>query len=300
MKKIFGKEFVIGISVIVAILVLIFGIDYLKGINLFSPSNFYIASYNNVAGLELSAPVTIDGFKVGQVREIKFDYDKPGKVKVVLALNDKLRVPEDSHAAIASTLLSGGYIDIKLGKSSKMIEKGGDIPTVEGSDLMSSVSDKIMPAIGGILPKIDSLLYNLNRLVADPALTSSIQRLDGISGNLLTATDGLDKTLNKDVPLLIRNTQGVMTNVDSISANLMVLSNQLKTLPINATMDNVNEISANLSRFSAQLNNQNSTLGMLTSDSQLYDRLNQVSADIDSLLVDLKRNPKRYISIKLL
>lgn len=300
MKKIFGKEFVIGISVIVAILVLIFGIDYLKGINLFSPSNFYIASYNNVAGLELSAPVTIDGFKVGQVREIKFDYDKPGKVKVVLALNDKLRVPEDSHAAIASTLLSGGYIDIKLGKSSKMIEKGGDIPTVEGSDLMSSVSDKIMPAIGGILPKIDSLLYNLNRLVADPALTSSIQRLDGISGNLLTATDGLDKTLNKDVPLLIRNTRGVMTNVDSISANLMVLSNQLKTLPINATMDNVNEITANLSRFSAQLNNQNSTLGMLTSDSQLYDRLNQVSADIDSLLVDLKRNPKRYISIKLL
>lgn len=89
MKKIFNKEFIIGICVITAIVILIFGIDYLKGINLFSPANFYYASYDNVAGLEISSPVTVDGYKVGQVREIQFDYENPGKIKVLLALNKK-------------------------------------------------------------------------------------------------------------------------------------------------------------------------------------------------------------------
>lgn len=300
MKKILGKEFAIGLSVIVAILVLIFGIDYLKGINLFNPSNFYIANYDNVSGLELSAPVTIDGYKVGQVREIRFDYEKPGKVKVILALNDKLRIPQDSKAVIASTLLSGAYIDIKLGKSGTMIEKGGDIPTEEGKDLMASVGEDIMPAVNSILPKIDTLLYNLNKVVSDPALSASINRLDGLSENLLVASKGLNRTLNRDVPLLMRNTNGLIVNVDSVSNNLMTLSAQLKTLPLNATMDNVQKITDNLTQFSASLNNKNSTLGLLTSDPELYHRLNQVSADIDSLLVDIKRNPKRYISIKLL
>lgn len=90
MKKIFNKEFIIGICVITAIVILIFGIDYLKGINLFSPANFYYASYDNVAGLEISSPVTVDGYKVGQVREIQFDYENPGKIKVLLALNKKI------------------------------------------------------------------------------------------------------------------------------------------------------------------------------------------------------------------
>lgn len=300
MKKIFGKEFVIGLSVILAIVILVFGIDYLKGINLFRPANFYIASYDNVNGLEVSAPVTIDGFKVGQVREINFDYENPGKVEVVMALNDKLRLPADSKAVIGSTLLSGAFIDIQLGTSKQMIEQGGEVPTAAATDLMASVNDKIMPAVGSILPKIDSLLSNLNTLAGDPALLASIQRLDGITGHLENASAGLNSTLNRDVPRLIRNANGVAVNIDTITTDLMALSKQLKSLPLNATMDNVNQVTANLTKFSEQLNNANSTLGMLTNDSQLYDRLNQVSADIDSLIVDIKKNPKRYISIKLL
>lgn len=300
MKKIFGKEFVIGLSVIIAILVLVFGIDYLKGINLFKPANFYVASYDNVAGLEISAPVTIDGYKVGQVREINFDYDNPGKIKVIIALNSKLRLPEDSRAVIGSTLLSGAYIDIVMGKSKTMIEKGGDINTAVIPDMMSSLGNEVMPAVNSILPKVDSLLANLNKLVADPALSASITRLDGITGNLQLATAGLNTTLSRDVPRLMRGANGVLTNVDTITADLMVLSDQLKQLPLATTMDNVNSLTANLSKFSDQLNNKNSTLGMLMNDPELYGKLNQVAADVDSLIVDIKRNPKRYISIKLL
>lgn len=300
MKKIFTKEFIIGICVIVAGIILFLGIDYLKGINLFTPANFYYAEYDNVTGLETASIVSVDGYKVGQVREIQFDYDKPGKIKVLLALNKNLHLPADTKAYIESTMLSGSYINLKLGKSKEMIPVGGNVETGVVSDLMSSLSNDVMPTINAILPKIDSLLCNLNALVADPALASSINRIDGITANILAASSGLNTTMNQQIPSLMRGANGVVTDIDSITGNLMVLSAQLKQLPLCETMDNVKAVTANLEQFSNSLNNPNSTLGMLTKDPELYNRANRVAADIDSLIVDIKKNPKRYISIKLL
>lgn len=300
MKKILNKEFVIGICVIVAIVILIFGIDYLKGINLFSPANFYYASYDNVAGLEISSPVTVDGYKVGQVREIQFDYEKPGKIKVVLALDKKLHIPVGTKATMGTTLMSGNFIALSLGDSSEMLPIGGEIESLGSTDFMTSLSEDVMPAVNQILPKVDSLLYNLNKLAGDPALLSSIQRLDLITGNVADATNGLKSTMNKDIPLVMRNAKSITEGLDTVVDNLGILSAQLRTLPLNTTVDNVNALTANLTQFSNQLNDKNSTLGMLMNDSALYDKLNKVAADVDSLIVDIKKNPKRYISIKLL
>lgn len=299
MKKIFNKELVIGISVIVAILILIFGIDYLKGINLFRPTHYYLAYYDNVDELTVSSPVLINGYKVGQVREVNFNYAKPGKVEVVMALDKNLKLPEGTFAYMSTTLLSGARIELSMGKGPDMLPSGSEVPSGVKDGLMSSVQDGLMPAITGIIPKVDSLLYNLNLLVADPALTASIQRLDGITGNLLATTQGLNSTMNNQVPRLANNTVKITQSLDTIVGNLGQLSYQLKALPLNVTVDNVNQITANLSQFSKQLNDKNSTLGLLTSDPELYNRLNQVSADIDSLLVDIKKNPKRYINIKV-
>lgn len=307
MKKIVNKELVIGVCVIAAIAILVFGIDYLKGINMFSPANFYYVNYDNVSGLEVSAPVSIDGFKVGQVREISFDYEKPGKIKVLLALDKQLRIPEDSYATLSSTLMGGGYVSISLGQSKKMLEVGSDIPAGESDGLMAKLNNDIMPSVNSILPRVDSLVYNLNRIASDPALTMAIQRLDGITANLAgmsananAISRNLNSTIQRDVPPLMANARHAVTRIDSISANLYTLSAQLKTLPLNSTMENVNAISENLNKFSKQLNDPNSTLGMLTTDPELYNKLNRVTADIDSLIVDIKKNPKRYISIKLL
>ncbi len=299
MKKIFNKEFVIGLSVIIAILILIFGIDFLKGINLFRPAHYYLAYYDNVDELTVSSPVLINGYKVGQVREVNFNYEKPGKVEVVMALDKNLQLPEGTIAELGTTLLSGARFELAMGAGPGMIPSGGEVPSGVKGGLMSSVQD-VMPSLTGILPKVDSLLYNLNRLVADPALTASIERLDGITDNLLATTKGLNTTMNNQVPRLANNTVKITQSLDTIVGNIGLLSYQLKTLPLDATVDNVNQLTANLSQFSRQLNDKNSTLGLLTSDPELYNRITQVSADIDSLLVDIKKNPKRYISIKLL
>ncbi len=300
MKKLFTKEFVIGISVIMAIIILYVGIDYLKGVNLFKPANFYVAAYDNVAGLEVAAPVTVDGFKVGQVREINFDYENHGKIKVILALNKSLRLPVDLKAVIGSTLMSGAYVDIKMGKSKDLIEVGGDIATQTNPDMMASLSDNVLPAVGEILPKVDSLLANLNKLVGDPALLKSVQSLEGITDNINKASLSLNTVIGRQVPGMMNNVNHVATNLDSITRDLIVLSAELKRLPIYSAMDNVMEMTGNLAKFSNQLNSRESTLGLLMNDPELYNRINRLSADVDSLIVDLQKNPKRYISIKLL
>lgn len=303
MKKIFGKEFIIGLTVILAIGILIVGIDYLKGINLFKPTNFYEVYYDNVDGLEKSAPVLLNGFKVGQVREVTLDYAKPGKIKVVLALNNSLQLPNGTTAQLGQTLLSGALVNLVLGKEPGIIDKGSVLPATTAPDLMESVQNEVLPAVAGIMPKVDSLLVNLNRLVADPALAQSIQRLDGITANVDGASRSFNATmgtLNAQVPVILRNAGKASVKLDTIADNLARLSSDLRTLPLQPTMENVQRVTANLETFSRQLNDQNSTLGKLTKDPQLYNQLNRVTADIDSLIVDIKRNPKRYISIKLL
>lgn len=300
MKSLAKKELVIGVSVIAAIIVLVFGIDYLKGINLFNPANFYYVEYENVSGLDISAPVSINGYKVGQVRQIDYDYEHPGKIKVLLAVNDKLKIPEGSRAEMANTLMNGAYINITLGTSDKMIPVGGVIDSKGAKGLMDALGEDIMPAVNSILPRVDSLLANLNVLVTDPAIAMSIHRLDGITSDVRNITTGLDHTIAKDVPLVMRNAGAITNKIDSVSINLIALSNSLRQLPIASTMDNVNAITVNLEQFSQKLNSSASSIGRLNNDPELYNRLNRVSADLDSLIVDIKKNPKRYISIKLL
>ncbi|MDE6559422.1 MAG: MlaD family protein, partial [Muribaculaceae bacterium] len=208
MKTKLGKEFKIGLSVIIALVLLFFGIDYLKGINIFRPANFYEVYYKDVAGLEVSAPVTINGFKVGQVREVSIDYANPGRVKVVMALNKDLKLREGTVASLGSTLLSGAYIILTPSSEGAQLPVGSQLKGVESTDLMASLTNEMMPKVNSILPKIDSLLYNLNTLVADPALTASIRRLDGITANIYTATGSLNTTMmgvNQQLPLILRN-----------------------------------------------------------------------------------------------
>ena len=300
MKRIFTKEVIIGICVALAIVILCFGIEFLKGINVFKPSNFYIAEYENVEGLEVAAPVTIDGYKVGQVREINFNYENPGKIQVLIAVNKQLHIPVDSRAMIGSTLLSGSYVEILMGTSSEMIPLGGEIQSGTVPDMMSSISNDILPSVGSIMPKIDSLLISVNHLVADPAIAASLKNIETLTSNLSATSQNLNSLMQRQVPGILNGANVAVANLDTITANLTSLSEELNRLPLSQTIENVNGLTSNLVKFTGNLNNPNSTLGELTQDSELYDKLNRLTADIDSLIIDIKKNPKRYISIKLL
>ncbi len=303
MNKLFSREIIIGASVLIALLALVFGINYLKGVNIFKAANYYYASYTNVAGLAQSAPVTLNGYKVGLVRDIAYEYDNPGHVKVEISLDRQLLLPEGTSAVIVTDMLGTSTIELRMGTSPNLLEVGSKISGVVGSGLMDKVSTELIPSIIQLAPHIDSLVVALTAVAADPALVNSVRRLDAIMANLEATTTQLNRT----VPALLKNANSTMANVSDISANisqvssaLAVLSDDLKRMPLDSTLRNINSITANLDEATSKLNSTNSSLGLLLNDPGLYHNLNNSAAHVDSILIDLKKQPKRYIpSIKI-
>ena len=306
MKKLFSREVKIGAAVLIALIALVFGINYLKGVNIFKSANYYYASYTNVTGLAQSAPVTVNGYKVGLVREVAYEYDNPGHVKVELSLDRQLRVPEGTKAVIVTDMLGTSTIELRMGTSSQYVEVGGRLEGVEGSGMMDKLSGELLPTVIQIAPHIDSLVVALTAVASDPALLSSVKRMDAIMVNLESSTAQLDRAM-KGVPAIMGSAGTTMANVNEISANiaqvsraLAALSDDLKDMPLDSTMRNINRITANLDEATSRLNSTNSSLGLLLNDPGLYNNLNNSAAHIDSILIDLKKQPKRYIpSIKI-
>lgn len=306
MKKKYSKELIIGISVAVMLLILIFGINYLKGINLFKASNYYYASYTNVAGLAQSAPVTINGYKVGLVREIDYEYDNPGHVRVEMSLDKKLRVPKGTKAVLVCDMLGTATIQLQMAHNTDFHEIGDVLIGETAPGLLDGVQKDVMPSLGAVMAKIDSLLTSLNYIVSNPALVNSVNRLDDIMAHVETSSANLDRTLASmpviasDAGVTMKNVTEISKNLHVISSDLSVVSAQLKNMPVDSTLTNVYQITESLEAMTRKLNSTNSSLGLLLNDRGLYDNLNGSAASLDSLLRDVKKNPKRYISIKLL
>lgn len=306
MKKKYSKELVIGLSVIAMMLILIFGIDYLKGINVFKASNYYYASYTNVAGLAQSAPVTINGYKVGLVREINYEYDNPGHVKVEMSLDKKLRVPQGTKAVLVCDMLGTATIQLEMAHNNNFHNVGDMLIGETAPGLLDGVQKDVMPSLGSVIEKLDSLLSALNYIATNPALTNAVNRLDDIMANVETSSANLDRTMRSmpsiasDAGVTMKNVTEISKNLHSISSDLSEVSAQLKSTPIDSTFNNVYQITESLGDMTRKLNSTNSSLGLLLNDRGLYDNLNGSAASLDSLLRDVKKNPKRYISIKLL
>jgi len=299
MKLKMKKEGVIGLCVLLTLVLLFCGINYLKGINVFKPANYYLVSYTNVSGLTVSAPVTVNGFKVGQVREINYEYDNPGHVLVELSLDKSLRIPTGTRAVIDTDMLGTATVRLEMGTSGEFCNVGDRLIGENNRGLMENVQQDLMPTVAAILPKVDSLISNVNRLVASPEIQASVQRLDAITTNIEATMTNLNRAV-ATLPHTMNNVASASNSLGGITRNIDTLTTQLNRLPLTETLANVRTSTENLRQLTEQLNNENSTLGQLMHDRQLYDNLTRVTDSLDSLFIDIKQNPKRYINIKLL
>lgn len=299
MKKIFRKEVIIGLIVVGALAALIVGIDFLKGINVFKASNYYLVSYTDVAGLSQSAPVTVNGFKVGQVREISYEYDNPGHVLVELSVDPSLKVPRGSKAILSTDLLGTASIVLDMASGTSCHAVGDRLEGVVPVGMMDNVTKELLPSVSAIMPKIDSLLSSVNALVASPELAASVKRLDAITANLEAMSASLNR-VSAALPAAMTDVKAITGNFNAVSGDLASLSSKAREVPIDSIASDLAIMAANLRELTLQLNDPNSTLGLLTHDPALYRNLNNAVGSLDSLLIDVKKNPKRYISIKLL
>lgn len=335
MKKIFTKEVIIGLLVILALALLFGGIEFLKGVDVFEKENTYHISYENVSGLAVSAPVTVNGYKVGQVRAISYEYDNPGHVRVDIEVADELRLPKGTTAILASDLLGTATIALQLGAEAEYYNPGASIPGVIPSGMMDKVSNELLPAVSQVFPKVDTLLTGITGVVTDPniratlaganAAMGSVNKLAGdlksVTSNLTTLSNELIASANQisgilgtlppivsDVKTVTGSFVGTAGEVDALVRNLNTavadVSQKLNNVPLDSlmtslqsTVDNLQEMTGELKK---DLRNPDSTLGKLMNDPALYNSLNNAVGSLDSLLIDVKKNPKRYISIKLL
>ena len=293
MKTVFTKEAKIGLVSIVSLALLYLGINYLKGVNLFKPVNHYYVAFSNVKGVTVSSPVFVEGFKVGLVREIAYDYDTTGKITVLVSLEDKMRINKGSYITVVNSFLGGAELHIHLNTFVDDYFHSGD--TIEGrmeTDMMTSVQENLLPSIEQMMPKLDSILGGLQTLVNHPALTQSLAHVEQTTASLEHSSRRLDQMLAKDVPVIVENLKGITANFESVSG-------QLKELDLAGTMRTVDATLANLKLTTDKLNSADNSLGLLLNDRQLYDNLNGAMENASLLLLDLREHPKRYVHFSL-
>ena len=293
--KFFNKEVKIALVAICGLVILFFGMNFLKGLNLFSSSNKYLISFKDISGLAASSPIYADGYKVGVVKNIIYDYNNTGGTVVEAEIDNRLRIPKGSSAEIVSDMLGNVKVNLLLATNPRERVNPGE--TIQGGindGALGKMKDMI-PTVMQILPKVDSIVTSVNILLANPAIAQSLQNVEAVTGNLTVTT----RRLNNLLATLEGSVPGMMTRTDSILHNANTLAKNLNQIDVAGTVARVDETLANGEKFTEQLNNNQGTLGLLMRDPALYNNLNSTMRSADSLLIDLKAHPKRYVHFSL-
>lgn len=285
------KEIKIALVAIVGILIMYFGINFLKGMNLFSTNNAYYMTFDDIQGLGASTPIYADGYKVGIVDGLEYDYKENGPIKVKVDIIKDLRIPQGSKAEIVKDLMGNLQVNLLLANNPReRVEPGGIIPGAVNGGMMDKAAN-LVPVVEKMLPKLDSILTSVNALLADPALAASLHNVETIASNLTVSTRELNTLmagLNKQVPGMIGKANGVLDNTNRLTANLA-------SLDVQGTLNKVNQTLESAHQFTEKLNSNQGSLGLLMNDTKLYDNLTSTMSHADSLVIDLKAHPKRYV-----
>ena len=285
------KEIKIALVAIVGILIMYFGINFLKGMNLFSTNNTYFITFDDIQGLGASTPIYADGYKVGTVDGLEYDYKENGPIKVKVDIIKDLRIPQGSKAEIVKDLMGNLQVNLLLANNPReRVEPGGIIPGAVNGGMMDKAAS-LVPVVEKMLPKLDSILTSVNALLADPALAASLHNVETITSNLTVSTRELNTLmagLNKQVPGMIGKANGVLDNTNRLTANLA-------SLDVQGTLNKVNQTLESAHQFTEKLNSNQGSLGLLMNDTKLYDNLTSTMSYADSLVIDLKAHPKRYV-----
>ena len=293
--KALTKEVKIALVTIVGVVILFFGMNFLKGLNLFSSTDDYFIEFKDISGLSSSSPIYADGYQVGTVKDVIYDYTNTNPTKVVVAIDKAMRIPEGSSAEIVSDMMGNVKVNLLLANNPRSrIMPGQTIRGDVNNGAMGQLSAMI-PAVEAMLPKLDSILASVNALLANPALAQTLHNVETVTQNLTTSSAELNKlmaTMNHGVPTMMTKANRVLDNADVLTANLA-------SLDLASTKQQVDNTIASVQQLTNRLNSNDGTLGLLMNDPSLYNNLTSTMRDADSLLVNLRQHPKRYVHFSL-
>ena len=293
--KFLTKEVKIALVAIAGIVILFFGMNFLKGISLFSSDNSYHVKFKDISGLSASNPIFANGYQVGIVKSINFDYTSGNDIVVTFGVDKNLRLPKGTTAEIESDFMGNVKMNLILGGNPADVLQYGDTILGDMSQGLMAKAANLIPAVEQMLPKLDSILSSLNTLMADPALVNSVHNVQALTTSLNHSTYELNTLmagLNKNVPALMTKANGLLDNTNQLTSNLSALDLQGTKSQVDATIANVQALTDNL-------NNNGGTLGLLMNDQTLYNRLTTTVQSADTLLNNLREHPKRYVHFSI-
>lgn len=289
------NEVKIGLFALLAAVALYIGINFLKGIDLFSKDTVYHTRFSELGGVATATPIKINGYKVGIVRTVDFGYTE-GKgygADLVLAIDPKVKLPQGTIVTIKTSLLSGAELVLQTDSTTGgYISAGSIIPSREISpDILETAERDLMPEMARILPKLTESLEALNGILAHRSIDASLSEVESSSREL----SKLMRMLNQSVHTLPQT----MKNVEGITQSLERSVRQVEAIKLDKLVENLEQTSADLKSMTQALKEGEGTAGKLIYDPSLYNRLDSLATSADALMKDLKENPKRYVHFSL-
>lgn len=295
-KKYFTREVKVGLMAIAAIFTLYFGLNFLKGIDIFSPISNYYTTYENIGGLVPSSPVYIKGLKVGQVEEVNYDFSKNESFVIKISVSTDIKLPIGTKIELYDDGLMGGkaiqlvYAPTRV--SQIMYEPGDTIESQVGIGLMGQLTGDLLPKIESISLQTDSLIRSVRTLVESKDLNKSLASIERTTADLAISSSQLKKMMKIDVP-------NVLGDVNALTSDFKQISGNLKMIDYAATFATIDHTIANLNLITNKINSSEGTIGLLLNNKDLYINLANTTANSDKLLIDLQKNPKRYVHFSI-
>lgn len=290
-RKNISKELIVGITGIIALLLIYLLINFFKGIDLFKDGERYYIKFDNIGETVNSSPIYINGYKAGNVQGINYDFKKLDNIVVTIDVDKRLRIPAGSYAEINNHMLGGSDINIIIANNDNYLQPGDTLTGRLNKGIAGEMGD-VMPTINNMIPKTDSILTSLNKILANPALNNSINNVEKITEELSTATARLNHLLKNDIPQ-------VTERMTAIEDDVLTMSSQLSEVDYKELFATINTTVKNLETITAMIKDGEGTAGKLITDTELYNKLDSTCAAANALLTDLKENPKRYVHFSI-
>lgn len=278
----------------------IFLFNYLKGENLFDSSSTYYTEFDYNA-LSKSSLITVKGNAVGKIKDIIYDYNT-GKTRVAFSVNKELEFSKNSKVRLYETgLMGGNALAIIVSRDGELAKSGDILKSEVEAGLVTNLSKNfsgLSVNLDSTLKSADSLLINLNELVKDDS-SAGIKNAIAEMNATITSFKNLSNTFNVLISKNDEKLTSVISNFETITKDLAVVTSDLKNVKISETIADLDKTLASVNSLMADLENGNGSIGKLLKDEGLYNNLEGASKELEQLLEDMKLNPKRYVHFSL-
>ena len=291
----FTREIKVGALAALCLFLLFFGFNYLKGVNIFSPTNSYHGVYANLHGLEEQAAVYISGHKVGQVDAIHYDFTRDSAFTIDISINKDIALPEGTRMAlVADGLLGGMAVELQLpdDKLQAPIAHGAYLPTIFVPGIFDSLQGELLAHIDQAVQSVDSLVASVQSQLDGGHIKATLENVDRVSGDLNSVSSDLKHIMDTRVPTIVNNADTAIANLNTVVADV-------KEADIKTTVMRIDTAVAGVNVILADVKAQEGTLGQLIYNKSLYNHIDATVVSADSLLTDIKAHPKRYVQVSV-